>query len=74
MQTATELTMRGPREDRWELTGGVDRASWGITDGDRSSAQADESSELRHQQDELRRTVFEAAQMQRRLCGPRRFP
>lgn len=71
MQTATELTMCGPGEDRWELTGGVDRAGWGITDGDRSSAQADESSELRHQQDELRRTVFEAAQMQRRLCGPR---
>ena len=71
MQTATEPTMRGPGEDRWELTGGVDRAGWGGTDGDRSSARADESSELRRQQDELRRIVFEAAQMQRRLCGPR---
>ena len=71
MQTATEPTMCGPGEDRWKLTGGVDRAVREITDGNSSSAQAHELSELRHQRDELRRTVFEAAQMQRRLCGPR---
>ena len=71
MQTATQPTMRGLEEERWKLTDRVDRAVREITDGDRSSAQPDELSELRHRQDELRNTVFEAAQMQRRLCGPR---
>lgn len=71
MQTATEPTMRRQGEDRWEPTGGADRSVWGIRDGDRSSGQTEELSELRREQDELRRTVLEAAQMQRRLCGPR---
>jgi sigma-B regulation protein RsbU (phosphoserine phosphatase) len=70
MQTATQKTMRGPGEDRWELTGEPDRV-WTATEGDHSSTQADELFELRHEQDDLRRTVLEAAQLQRRLCGPR---
>lgn len=44
---------------------------WRVMDGHSSSAQVDELFELRSEHDELRRTVLEAAQMQRRLCGPR---
>lgn len=71
MHMATQPTMRRHEEGDWELTGGATAAAWGIMDGGRSAAHAEELSELRRIHDELRRTVFEAAQMQRRLCGPR---
>jgi len=69
MQTVRQPTEYG--EGRWELTGELARTVRRATGGDRGCTQADELSELHREQGDLRRTVFEAAQMQRRLCGPR---
>jgi sigma-B regulation protein RsbU (phosphoserine phosphatase) len=63
--------MHARKEDGWELTSAAAPAVWRITHADHNDAQTEELSELRREHDELRRTVFEAAQMQRRLCGPR---
>lgn len=68
---AAQPTMRGPTEDGWALAGEVPGAIWTATDEVLSSAPAEEFSDLRREHDELQRTVFEAAHMQRRLCGPR---
>ena len=70
MQMVTHPTICGHNEDGWALAPGMAGVAWKITDREHSEA-ADELSELRREHDELRRTVFEAAQMQRRLCGPR---
>lgn len=70
MQMAAQPTMRRHEEGNWKLAGGATAAARGIMDGG-STTHAEELSELRREHDELRRTVFEAAQMQRRLCGPR---
>ena len=67
---ATQPTMRRYEEGGWELTGGATAATRAIMDGG-TVAHEEELSELRREYDELRRTVFEATQMQRRLCGPR---
>src|SRR5580704_46457 len=69
MQTVRQPTEYG--DGRWELTGELARTVRRATGGDRGCTQADELSELHREQGDLRRTVFEAAQMQRRLCGPR---
>ena len=71
MQMAIQPAMRRHEEGGSEVTGGATVPAWAITDGGRGAADAAELSRLRREYDELRRTVFEAAQLQRRLCGPR---
>jgi sigma-B regulation protein RsbU (phosphoserine phosphatase) len=66
----TQPAMRAQREDIWEMAAGFAPAGR-ITNVDRSCTQAEELSALRREHNELLRTVFEAAHMQRRLCGPR---
>jgi sigma-B regulation protein RsbU (phosphoserine phosphatase) len=72
MQMTTQPAMYGQREDIWEMAAGVAPVP-SIANGDRNCTQAEELSALRREHDELRRTVFEAAHMQRRLCGPRQL-
>ena len=73
MQLETLPTMRGHQENPGVVSGGAPRAAWTGVKATRTRALGEELSQLRREHDELRRTVFEAAHMQRRLCGSRQL-
>ena len=68
---ATHPTIRGHNEDGRALAPRTAGVRWQITDRERGGALEEKLSEMRREHDELRRALFEVAQMQRRLCGPR---
>lgn len=77
MQAEIVSTMRGHSETARPRTNGeVARTDWRSVQAilaSRNRALEEELSQLRREHDELRRTVLEAAQMQRRLCGSRQL-
>jgi serine phosphatase RsbU (regulator of sigma subunit) len=77
MQAEIVSTMRGHSETARPRTNGeVARTDWRSVQAllaSRNRALEEEMAQLRREHDELRRTVLEAAQMQRRLCGSRQL-
>ncbi|SRR6266851_1088674 len=70
------LRIRGWRQDKtWarraEVSGHAGMLSGSVGVAHRNLALQDQLSTLRREHDDLRRTMYEAAQVQRKLCGPR---
>ena len=72
------LQIRGWRQDRtWshraEVSGHAETLSGAVGAARRNRVLEDQLATLRREHDDLRRTMYEGAQVQRKLCGPRIF-
>lgn len=67
---ASLTQIRGQYQKRNWMRGAVQRST-GAAKPSRRGFASDQLTALRHEHDDLRRAIYEAAQVQRRLCGPR---